>query len=72
VQRYQLGQSLTSNLFWHIVSSQYFPLNTYNLVQNFEKFYEEEVENKLLKRKMKEKEFMSLFNLDQYSEGIQM
>lgn len=72
VQRYQLGQSLTSNLFWHIVSSQYFPLNTYNLAQNFEKFYEEEVENKLLKRKIKEKEFMSLFNLDQYSEGIQM
>lgn len=46
IQRYNLGQSFTPAIFWHYVSNQYFPLNTYDLAQNFEEHFDENIRAK--------------------------
>ena len=61
---------MTSNIYWHIISSQFFPLNTFNLAQDFETFYNEEISKKFLNKEIVEEEFLSLENLDKFSERI--
>jgi hypothetical protein len=63
VQRYNLCQNLTANIFWHLVSNQFFPLNTFDIAQNFEEYFDEEIRQKYLNHDIKEKEFLSLYNV---------
>lgn len=72
IQRYNLGQNLTPSIFWHYVSNQFFPLNTYNLAQNYEELFDEEIREKLLDREIDQKECLSLYNVDNFKERIKM
>lgn len=72
VQRYNLFQNMTPAIYWHFVSNQFFPLKTYDLAQNFEEHFEENIRSKLIHRKLPENEFMSLYNLDHFKERVEM
>ena len=72
IQRYSLGRELTAGIYWHLVSNQFFPLNSYNLMQNFEEHFDENIRQQLLDREIPEKELLSLYNIDNFKERMEM
>lgn len=72
IQRYNLYQNLSPSIFWHYVSNQYFPLKTYIYAQNFDEYFEEEVREKFLDREIDQKEILSLYNIDQFTDRTKM
>ena len=70
VQRFNLIQSFTPAIFWHYVSNQFFPLNTYELAQDYGKHFEEKIRTKLCNKEIAQKDLMSLYNLDSFKERV--
>ena len=72
VQRYNLSQKLTSSIFWHYVSNQYFPLKTFDYAQNMHEHFDNEIREKLWNKEISQKEMLSLYNIDNFDERIKM
>jgi hypothetical protein len=72
VQRYNLFQNMTPTIYWHFVSNQFFPLKTFDLAQNFEEHFQENIRSKFINHELTEKEFMSLYNLDHFKDRVEM
>ena len=72
VQRYNLFQNLSPVIYWHFISNQFFPLKTFDLAQNFEEHFEEQIRQKMLNREIPEQEYLSLYNIDNFRERVKM
>lgn len=72
VQRYNLPQKLTSSIFWHYVSNQYFPLKTFDFAKDLCKHFDAEIREKLWNKELPQREMLSLYNIDNFDERIKM
>ena len=69
---YNLSQKLTSSIFWHYVSNQYFPLKTFDFAQDLWKHFDAEIREKLWNKEIPQREMLSLYNIDNFDERIKM